>query len=622
MIGRIKLDGQHSVGDVLRGFRADRNVVCLRGKWASGGALIASEPIAVADDPAVLHQKAPGWWFSLLGYHGVWLGLYDHLLHWDGTAWYFEYVPSPGRADAIARRQQLLTDRIGEPTEFRAGEFAGAEPGLHLQAIERCMTHIRAGDIFQVNVAMQLQAEFAGSALDLFADVADRLQPAYASYVDTGNTVLAGFSPELFLRRTGRTVTTSPIKGTRPRVGCDDEREAEILGNSTKDAAENVMIVDLMRNDLGRVCAPGTVTVPKLLEIQPHPGVWHLVSTVAGELPESNDDADLLAATFPPGSVTGAPKSRAMQLIDEHEREKRAAFSGSVGISGPEYGAEFNVIIRSFEISGDRISLWVGGGITVDSVPIEEWRECLTKADPVLRAAGFRLAPISYATPDAVVPDISQGLLETILVREGHPVALADHLARLDRSCREVYGWAPPADLAAQAVVAATGHDRARLRIIAKPGDLAVTVAPLTAPTGVDTLIRVERPAGIWRHKYADRSYFDNAEQRLGGALPLFTDGEFVLETSRGNVFAVENETLITPPLTDAILPGITRRLVLDAAFDLGLPVLIEPLSLDRIHACDGLFTTSAISELTHIRRLDDKPLPPPGEIELALITG
>jgi para-aminobenzoate synthetase/4-amino-4-deoxychorismate lyase len=621
VIRRIQLDGVYSVGEVLRGFRADRNVVCLRGKWAGGGALIASEPIAVADDPAVLHREAPGWWFSLLGYRGAWLGLYDHLLHWDGTDWYFEYVPNPDRADEIVRRQQLLTDRIGAPAHYRAGEFAGAEPDPHLQAIERCMTHIRAGDIFQVNVALRLQAEFTGSAVDLFSDVADRLQPAYASYVDTGNSILAGFSPELFLRRAGRTVTTSPIKGTRPRVGRDDAREAEILRNSTKDAAENVMIVDLMRNDLGRVCAPDTVTVPKLLEIQQHPGVWHLVSTVTGELPDAKNDADLLDATFPPGSVTGAPKSRAMELIDEHERHERAAFSGSVGISGPEYGAEFNVVIRSFEISGDRISLWAGGGITVDSVPIEEWRECLTKADPVLTAAGFRLAPISYATPDAVVPDISAGLLETVLVRDGQPVALADHLARLERSCREVYGWAPPPDLAARVAAAAAGHDRARLRIVASDGELAVTVSPLIGPTGIDRLVSVQRPAGIWRHKYADRNYFELAEKRTGDALPLFTDGEFALETSRGNVFAVENDALITPPLTDAILPGITRRLILDAAFDIGVPVLIEPLSLDRIHSCDGLFTTSAISELTHIRRLDDKPLPPAGEIELALIT-
>lgn len=622
MIRRVRLADRHPVGDVLRGFRDDQGVVCLRGNWAGGGALIASDPIETADDPAVLHRESPGWWVCRLGYDGAWLGRYDHLLRWDGTDWFFEYVPNSARADEIARRQRLLTNRIAEPVGYRSGEFIGAEPAPHLQAIERCMTHIRAGDIFQVNIALRLQAEFAGSAVDLFADVSDRLQPAYASYVDTGNSVLAGFSPELFLRRTGRTVTTSPIKGTRPRVGRDDEREATILRNSVKDAAENVMIVDLMRNDLGRVCVPGTVTVPKLLEIQPHPGVWHLVSTVSGQLSDDRDDADLLAATFPPGSVTGAPKSRAMQLIDEHERDKRAAFSGSVGISGPGYGAEFNVVIRSFEIADRRISLWVGGGITVDSVPIEEWRECLTKADPVLRAAGFRLAPVSYKTPHRIVPDTSHGLLETILVRNGQPVALADHLARLDRSCRELYGWAPPAALAARVAAHAAGHERARLRIIAKDERVTVTVVPVTGPTGIDRLVSMPRPVGIWRHKYADRSYFDRAEKLAGDALPLFTDGGFALETSRGNLFAVQGRTLLTPPLTDAILPGITRRLVLDAAFDLGIPVRIEPLAIDRIHACDGLFTTSAISGVTHINRLDDKPLPPPGDLEAALLTG
>jgi len=645
----VRLGGDRSAGAVLRGFGTDRGVVCLRGSWAGGGAIIASEPVETATDPydALRRQPTPigtsptehcvgGGWFGLLGYptdRGVptWLGCYDHVLRFDAgeQTWWFEALWTPERAVELERRQRLVTERVHGPTPprkaYRAGEFAGTAQAQHLEAVERCITHIRAGDIFQVNVALRLEAEFDGSALDLFADVSDELRPAYAAYVDTGESALAGFSPELFLRRRGRSVTTSPIKGTRPRIGIDDEHESEILRGSAKDAAENVMIVDLIRNDLGRVCAPGTVRVPALLDIQPHPGVWHLVSTVTGELADDVDDAELLRATFPPGSVTGAPKTRAMQLIDQHEAAPRDAFSGSVGFSSPVYGAEFNVTIRSFEIADSRIALCVGGGITVDSVPIEEWRECLTKARPLLRAAGFRLADPPRALIVQAPPDPAAGLLETVLVRDGRAIGLADHLARLDRSCRELYGTPPPAEVAARVVRMAVGHERARLRIVATPVgaglDVAVTVSELTVPTGVDRLVTMTRPDGVWRHKYADRAWLAAAEERAGaGMLPLFLDecGQ-VLETTRGNVFLVEADGLVTPPLTDAILPGVTRRQVLDIAFDMGIAVAIEPITVDRIYAASGLFTTSAISELTHITALDGRPLPLADKVEYVI---
>ncbi|HEX3813248.1 MAG TPA: chorismate-binding protein, partial [Mycobacteriales bacterium] len=323
----------------------------------------------------------------------TWLGFYDHLLRWDRVdrTWWFESLWTPERDAELARRQEELTARLTDSAprwncrgNYRAGLFTAADATSHLQTVERCISHIRAGDLFQVNAAQRLEADFTGSTIDLFADVSEQLQPARAAYADTGSSVLAGFSPELFLHRRGRTVTTSPIKGTRPRVGVADEHEADVLRGSAKDAAENVMIVDLMRNDLGRVGLPGSVRAPSLLDIEPHPGVWHLVSTVTAELPDEVDDADLLAATFPPGSVTGAPKSSAMRIIDRYEPGGRQAFSGAVGFSSPVYGAEFAVTIRSFQIADDRVGLWVGGGITVDSVPIEEWRECLTKASPLL----------------------------------------------------------------------------------------------------------------------------------------------------------------------------------------------------------------------------------------------
>ena len=183
-------------------------------------------------------------------------------------------------------------------------------------------------------------------------------------------------------------MTTSPIKGTTKR---SEDPDGSLLRSSAKDAAENIMITDLMRNDLSRVCAPGSVAVTGLLEIQPHPGVWHLVSTVTGALAEGVSPADLLAATFPPGSVTGAPKSSAVRAI---AAEERAARGGLHRCRRSDHGRRSGRAERADpHLRGvrRRVELGVGGGITVDSVPVREWQECLHKAEPLARAAGSRL---------------------------------------------------------------------------------------------------------------------------------------------------------------------------------------------------------------------------------------
>ena len=195
---------------------------------------------------------------------------------------------------------------------------------------------------------------------------------------------MVSLSPELFLARHGRTVRTAPIKGTLPRRGPSDAGNAAALLSSVKDVAENVMIVDMARNDLGRVCTTGSVTVPQLLEVQPHPGVWHLVSTVAGQLTPTTGDAALLAATFPPASVTGAPKHRALEVIAALERAPREVYCGAVGMASPVAGTELNVAIRTLEFHRDRVWFGVGGGITADSDADAEWAECGTKAAPLL----------------------------------------------------------------------------------------------------------------------------------------------------------------------------------------------------------------------------------------------
>lgn len=226
----------------------------------------------------------------------------------------------------------------------------------------------------------QFTGRLDGSPVDLFADAVARTAPARAAFLSGEWGAVASLSPELFLSRHGEVVTSSPIKGTLPL-----NRPPSALRQSVKDVAENVMIVDLVRNDLGRVAITGSVTVPELLSVRRAPGVWHLVSTVEARVDADLPMAALLDATFPPASVTGTPKARARKLLRTWEPTTRGIYCGTVGFASPAAGCELNVAIRTVEFDADGSAvLGVGGGITADSDPDDEWDECLHKAAPVV----------------------------------------------------------------------------------------------------------------------------------------------------------------------------------------------------------------------------------------------
>jgi para-aminobenzoate synthetase / 4-amino-4-deoxychorismate lyase len=434
---RRRLASDLHAADVLRAARDDNHPVALSGRWFGGRAVVASEPVIVSegpsrDDPfelldAVAEIGPPGsvgdgvygGWIGNLGYRcgqlverlpdgperlvptpDWWLGYYDHVLHQDAEGrWWFEALWTSERAEALDRRRAVLASRLASPgarhRSFACGHFA-MQPSApaHQDAVRAAIEHIEAGDIYQANVCLRLDASLTGSALDLFSCGIEQLDPPYAAFVDQGSArAVASLSPERFLRRVGPEVSTRPIKGTRRRSDdeSDDRAASEDLAASEKDRAENVMIVDLMRNDLGRVCVPGSIEVPHLFELEAHPGVWHLVSEVRGRLAPGNGDGALLRASFPPGSVTGAPKVRAMEIIADIEASGREAYTGVIGMVSPVAGADWNVAIRTFEVAADRIWLGVGGGIVADSDPAAELEECRTKAQPLLDAIGATL---------------------------------------------------------------------------------------------------------------------------------------------------------------------------------------------------------------------------------------
>lgn len=258
----------------------------------------------------------------------------------------------------------------------------------YLQAVSQAIEYIHAGDCFQVNLAQRLLTPATRSPLELYGRLRERNPSPFAGYFDLGEFVIASASPERFLRLEQGEVETRPIKGTRPRGSspAEDNAIALQLQASAKDRAENVMIVDLLRNDLGKVCRFGSVRVDALCRLETYPFVHHLVSQVRGQLREGLGPVDLLRASFPGGSVTGAPKIRAMEIIAELEQTARGPYCGSLGYLGFDGSMDTNLLIRTFTLGKGWMQFPVGGGIVADSVPENEYEETWHKAAGLLRA--------------------------------------------------------------------------------------------------------------------------------------------------------------------------------------------------------------------------------------------
>jgi para-aminobenzoate synthetase component 1 len=251
-----------------------------------------------------------------------------------------------------------------------------------MAGVGRIRDYIAAGDVYQVNLAHRYETELEGDLPGLYLRLRRRSPAPYGAYLNFGDLHALSISPERFVSLRAGQVRTRPIKGTRPR-GADAAEDARLraeLEASAKDRAELLMIVDLERNDLGRVCQPGSVRVEELYTVEAHPTVWHLVSEVSGRLAQDRDVFDLLKAAFPGGSITGAPKIRAMQIIAELEPHRRGLYCGSIGWLGFDGDAELNIAIRTLVEHRGRAYYHVGGGITWDSVPHEEYAETQAKA--------------------------------------------------------------------------------------------------------------------------------------------------------------------------------------------------------------------------------------------------
>jgi para-aminobenzoate synthetase component 1 len=299
------------------------------------------------------------------------------------------YAASPRQESSLPRKKRLGEGEFQPiPKNGRVLLKSNFTPEEYIKAVDRVREYIAAGDVFQVNLSQRFEADLKIPPYELYKRLRMVNPAPFASYLNFQGVIVVSASPERFLKVQGDLVETRPIKGTRPRGRdpIEDERLAQELTHSTKDRAENVMIVDLERNDLGRVCRYGTVKVAELAILETFPTIFHLTSTVVGRLRRGKSNIDLLKATFPGGSITGAPKVRAMEIIDELEPTKRSVYTGSIGYLSFNEDMDINIVIRTFLIKEGKAYFQVGGGIIYDSDSEAEYIETLDKAKALIRA--------------------------------------------------------------------------------------------------------------------------------------------------------------------------------------------------------------------------------------------
>ncbi len=444
-------------------------------------------------------------------------------------------------------------------------------PGGYVEAFERLQDAIKAGDIYQANLTFPLAGSYRGDPVGLYAVLRPAAKAGYGGLIFDGSHWLLSLSPELFVSLKGEEAKVKPMKGTRPR-GRDEAADAALakeLAGSVKDKAENLMIVDLMRNDLSRVAEAGSVVVDDPFAVESYPTVHQMVTTVRAKLQDDKSAADLVRAIFPCGSITGAPKIRAMELIDEVERDARGPYCGAIGRIGPDGDAAFNVAIRTLRLSpienerGDAV-LGVGSAIVADSDAMTEWRESIVKG-------GFA----RQSSPDHKAAAFD--LIETMRFDPETGIALLElHLERIKASAAEL-GFSFDRHAARNQIQALCFELEvaSKVRLLASRGGAIALEAQELGQSASEPVECIALPLpvdpGDWRlrHKTSDRGFHAAALRAAHEASAqeaiYIRDGGLLTEGSWTSIFARRDGKLLTPPASLGLLPGILRRSLLDS---------------------------------------------------------
>ncbi|KQM37400.1 aminodeoxychorismate synthase component I [Sphingomonas sp. Leaf10] len=476
-----------------------------------------------------------------------------------------------------------------------AGAWIGeVEPAIdadrYAAQCNRVLDLIAAGDIYQANLTFGAQVPVAGHPLALYAAIRPRAAAGHGAVVWTGEDWILSLSPELFFAVDGRRIVTRPMKGTAARDPdpVRDAAAARDLATDPKQRAENLMIVDLMRNDLSRVSVAGSVRVPERFVVETYPSIHQLVSSVTAELLPTKNAVDALAALFPCGSITGAPKKRAMEAIDGIEGRARGIYTGAIGWIDGGGDASFNVAIRTLHLrpGAAQATLGLGSGIVADSRPPEEWCECLAKA---------RFLDVPQPRFD-LVETMAFDPLDGIALLEGH-------IARLTESARRL-GFAFDRHATRNELQAATFRLRhpSRIRLLlSRSGAIAVDVTPLpTPPAGPVPVAVAPLPLAATdlriAHKTSDRRFWPAPPPGCFETIFTRPDGE-VTEGSFTSVFvrAQEGGQLLTPPIDRGLLPGVLRAELIARGEAVEMPLTLADLA-------QGFYIGNAVRGLIHAR--------------------
>ena len=466
-------------------------------------------------------------------------------------------------------------------------------PEGYAEKVRKIKDHIAAGDVYQVNFTGKYRFDYRGKVTELFGRLSGKQPGVYSAWLNLGACHILSLSPELFFRRKGNVIEARPMKGTSPRGTSkeDDRLKRDWLQSDEKNRAENLMIVDLLRNDLGRICRPGSVETPELFVTETYPTLHQMVSTVRGELEDDCSLYDLFRAVFPCGSVTGAPKIRAMQLIQHFERSPRGVYTGAIGYMLPDRSMCFNVAIRTLMLRGEQGEYGTGGGIVWDSDADEEFAECSLKA--------------KILDPE---PDRDFGIFETMLFN-GSYIWLEEHLSRLQRSALDLGFFFSGKrirreleELAEHQLARETQY-KVRLELL-RDGRLKIAFDKISVQQ-MHVPVRVCKASVVLPSNDHLRRYKTTKREQYDTLLRKAKAGDFdevvfcnergeVTEGAISNIIIFKNGQYYTPQLASGLLNGIYRQYFLETRYNAHEAVV----TIEDIEHADLFFICNSVRGL------------------------
>ncbi|MFW6388415.1 MAG: aminodeoxychorismate synthase component I [Desulfohalobiaceae bacterium] len=557
------------------------------------------------------------------------------------------------------QEKELFLQRLQEP----APELEQIRPlgwpesnitrSKYLQSVRRIQDYILDGHVYQVNFSQRFCLDCQGHPFSLFQNLFQRNPAPFYAFINCGDHQIISTSPERFLLKRGEYVETRPIKGTRPR-GRDRDQDQELareLLDSPKDDAELSMIVDLLRNDLGKVCQAGSVQVQEHKRLESYQNVFHLVSIVQGQMEQDKSVADLIRAAFPGGSITGCPKVRAMQIIDELEPQPRHIYTGSIGYFSFAGDLDLSIAIRTATAKGRSLVFSVGGGIVMDSDPELEYQETLHKGQTLLQAFAIKpehsqpqkhfvwqngqILSQEEATVPAWIPGLEYGfgLFETMLARNGSVLYLKEHIQRFTDSWRQLWQSQPP-ELSWETIISQVleanrlQETQAGVKILAAQGNSAANIRndqilirawpyqhrlDRLQKQGLDLLTHPEpRQISLADHKTLNHLYYHLAGEwaRSKGAdeALILNPDKSVSEANSANILCCQANRVLVP-VSEHVLPGIMQTQALLALEEMGFALQRQRLYLKHLLQADCVLLTNSLLGVVQALSLDSSPL-------------